>query len=81
MEIRRDWYLDGTYYWSTINIVGENTRWSSDQPTFWIYIDSGEGSAGEAFGYPSSLPPGTYRMEMFLDGRYITTLAFTIRNP
>ena len=81
MEIRRDWYLDGAYYWSTINIVGENTRWSSDQPTFWIYIDSGEGSAGAAFGYPSSLPPGNYRMEMFLDSRYITTLSFTIRNP
>ena len=81
MEIRREWFLDNVYYWTTTNTVGESDRWATDQPTFWIYIDNQEGSAARAFNYPAMLPAGSYRMDMYLEGRYITALTFTIVNP
>lgn len=78
-EFTRRWYKDGRLLLESSNLAGENPRWTpSDGYSYYVYLSATEGTGKRLFG-SESLPTGSYRIELFLDGGLANTTEFVLQ--
>lgn len=78
-EFTRRWYKDGRLLLENSNFAGENARWApSDGYSYYVYLSATEGTGKRLFD-SESLPIGSYRIELFIDGSLANTTDFVLQ--
>jgi hypothetical protein len=78
-EFTRRWYKDGRLLLESSAFAGENARWTpSDGYSYYVYLSATEGTGKRLFG-SESLPTGSYRIELFVDGSLANTTEFVLQ--
>ncbi len=78
-EFTRRWYKDGRLLLENSNSAGENTRWTpSDGYSYYVYLSAIEGTGKRLFD-SESLPTGSYRIELFVEGSLVNTTEFVVQ--
>ena len=78
-EFTRRWYKDGRLLLESSNFAGENARWTpSDGYSYYVYLSATEGTGKRLFD-SESLPTGSYRIELFVDGSLANTTEFVLQ--
>lgn len=75
----RRWFKDGRLLLENSNSAGENDRWTpNDGQSYFVYLSAVEGTGKRLFN-SSSLPSGSYRLELYANGQLSRKLEFQVQ--